>query len=97
MFFCCAGTHEQNTYLCVLPTIMIRTTLTPDQQDISVHFHIPASYIGKKVEILLFAQDEPTDDANVGSKSVAGFRGALGMTADQHNEFQEFVAKGREE
>jgi len=39
-----------------LITPMIRTLITPDKQDVSIH--IPESYIGKQIEILLYAVDE---------------------------------------
>lgn len=35
---------------------MIRTIITPENQDISIH--IPENYLGKQIEILLFALDE---------------------------------------
>jgi hypothetical protein len=35
---------------------MIRTIITTENQDISIH--IPENYLGKQIEILLFALDE---------------------------------------
>jgi hypothetical protein len=35
---------------------MIRTVITPDNQDI--HLHVPESYVGKKIEVIAFAIDE---------------------------------------
>ena len=35
---------------------MIRTVVTPDKQDISIH--LPENYIGKRVEVIAFTTDE---------------------------------------
>ena len=77
--------------------VMIRTTLTPEQQDISIHLHIPKSYIGKKIEVLLFAHDEPKEKQQTKKRPVTSFRGALKLTDEQYNDFQQFVKNGREE
>jgi hypothetical protein len=39
---------------------MIRTIVTPDKNFLS--FNIPDMYIGKKMEIIAFAIDEPSED-----------------------------------
>lgn len=45
---------------------MIRTVLTADKQMLS--FQVPASYIGKQVEVIAFAIDEPVKEAREGKK-----------------------------
>ena len=40
---------------------MIRTSITPHQADISIS--IPPHYIGKKLEVLLYAVDEIIEEA----------------------------------
>ena len=35
---------------------MVRTSITPDQTD--VHISVPKSYIGRKLEVLLYPVDE---------------------------------------
>jgi len=45
------------SYLCS----MIRTLITPKTNDI--HIEIPDEYLGKKVEVLVFAYDEPSKKA----------------------------------
>jgi hypothetical protein len=39
---------------------MIRTVVTPDNQDI--YLRIPESYVGKEIEVIAFAIDEPTPE-----------------------------------
>jgi hypothetical protein len=40
---------------------MVRTVLTADKQTLS--FQVPSSYIGKQVEVIAFAIDEPVKEA----------------------------------
>lgn len=35
---------------------MIRTVLTPDNQNVSIH--LPKNYVGKKIEVIAFAIEE---------------------------------------
>ena len=53
---------------------MIRTTITPQQADISIS--IPPQYIGKKLEVLLYAVDEITEE-EVNPGVMAQFWGVL--------------------
>ena len=64
---------------------MIRTLITPDKQDVSIH--IPENYIGKRVEVLLYAVDE-LDDQEIVKKTPAGFRGKLKLSEEQYADFQ---------
>ena len=54
---------------------MIKTTITP--QDNSHILAIPADYIGKKVEILLYSLDEIAEENISPKKSMADFSGIL--------------------
>ena len=76
---------------------MIHTSLIPEHQDLSIHIHVPKEYVGKKVEVLLYAHDEPQEGLQIEKKPVSSFRGALKLTEEQYQDFQEFVKKGREE
>ena len=38
---------------------MVRTLVTPNNQDISIH--LPKNYIGKRVEVIAFTIDEPVE------------------------------------
>jgi hypothetical protein len=50
---------------------MIRTVVTPDKNSLS--FNIPDKYIGKKLEIIAFAVDEPSEDLIYTTKSCKSF------------------------
>ena len=50
---------------------MIRTVVTPDKNFLS--FNIPDKYIGKKMEIIAFAVDEPSEDVIYSTKSNKSF------------------------
>ena len=59
---------------------MIRTTITPQQADILVS--VPPQYIGKKLEVLLYAVEEVTEEA-APPATMAQFWGILSKkTAD---------------
>ena len=50
---------------------MIRTVITPDKNILS--FNIPDKYIGKKMEVIAFAIDEPAEDVIYTTKSHKTF------------------------
>jgi hypothetical protein len=50
---------------------MIRTVITPDKNFLS--FNIPDKYIGKKMEVIAFAVDEPAEDVIYTTKSRKSF------------------------
>lgn len=50
---------------------MIRTVVTPDKNFLS--FNIPDKYIGKKLEVIAFAVDEPSEDVIYTTKSSKSF------------------------
>lgn len=50
---------------------MIRTVITPDKNFLS--FSIPDKYIGKKMEVIAFAVDEPAEDVIYTTKSRKSF------------------------
>lgn len=55
---------------------MIKTVVTP--QDNQLILHIPSAYLGKKVEILLYALDEVEEEKkNTPNKSLSDYRGFL--------------------
>lgn len=60
---------------------MIRTSITPDKADIVLA--IPAQYIGKKLEVLLYAVEEITEEPAAAPPVMAQFWGILSKeTAD---------------
>jgi len=65
---------------------MVRTVITPEKQDVSIH--IPESYIGRQIEVLLYAVDELNDQDDVKKKKPSDFRGTLKLTDEQYTDFQ---------
>ncbi len=74
---------------------MIRTILTPDNQDLSIH--IPESYIGRKIEVLLYAVDELNNDEIPKKKKPSDFRGKLKLTDEQYADLQNHLKDVRNE
>jgi len=74
---------------------MIRTLVTPDNQDISIH--IPADYVGRQVEVLLYAIDELNQTTAPIKKKPSDFRGKLNLTEDQYQDFQQHLKDIRNE
>jgi hypothetical protein len=50
---------------------MIRTVIIPDKNFLS--FNIPDKYIGKKMEVIAFAIDEPSEDVIYSTKKIKRF------------------------
>jgi hypothetical protein len=50
---------------------MIRTVIIPENNTLS--FNIPDKYIGKKMEIIAFAVDEPSEDIIYSGRSHKSF------------------------
>ncbi|QEC74524.1 hypothetical protein [Mucilaginibacter ginsenosidivorax] len=74
---------------------MIRTILTPENQDLSIH--IPESYIGRKIEVLLYAVDELNIDETRKKKKSSDFRGKLNLTDEQYTDLQNHLKDVRNE
>ena len=71
---------------------MIKTILTPDNTD--VHITIPQVYVGKRVEVLVYAVDELTEEQPV-KNTMHKYRGSLSkQTAEA---LQKYVTEGRNE
>jgi hypothetical protein len=54
---------------------MIKTIITP--QNNSLHLAIPNSYIGREIEVLLYAKDELEEQKIKPKKTMANFNGIL--------------------
>ena len=74
---------------------MIRTIITPEKQDISIH--LPENYIGKQIEVLLYATDELKEQQSTEKKKPSEFKGALNLSQDQYNDFQSHIKNIRDE
>lgn len=73
---------------------MIRTTVKPSNQDISIH--VPENYVGRELEVLLYPIDELTDAEPV-KKSVANLRGSLKLTDAEYQDLQQYLKDVRKE
>ena len=56
-------------------TNMIRTVITPQNTDI--HISIPENYVGRKMEVLLYATDEVVEEKTKSSDTLAQFWNVL--------------------
>jgi len=59
---------------------MIRTIITPEEQTIS--FDIPASYIGKEIEVIAFAKDEGINNKELPMQKKVSFTALAVDTRD---------------
>lgn len=74
-------------------TYMIRAIIRPDNTDI--HISIPDDYVGRNLEVLLFATDEPRGMEEEKVNTMAPFRGVL--SAEEADQLLEYVKKSRAE
>lgn len=68
---------------------MIRKIITPDKQTVSID--VPETYIGKRIEVLVYAMDELEEQKTALKKDTTKLRGALKLSDDQYKDFQQFV------
>ncbi len=73
---------------------MVRATVTPLDQDVSIH--VPENYVGRKLEVLLYPVDELTE-SQPAKKSVAGLRGSLKLTDEEYKDLQQYLKEVRNE
>ena len=74
---------------------MIRKIITPDKQSVSIE--VPETYVGKQIEVLIYAMDELEEQKAVQKKHTTKLRGALKLSDDQYADFQQFVNVIRKE
>ena len=74
---------------------MIHTTITPDNT--KVFLTIPKEYIGKKVEVLLYTEEEAEQRNSVvtGKKKPSDYAGSLSLQAA--NKFLKYIEQSRNE
>lgn len=72
---------------------MVRTLVTPQQQDISIH--VPPHYVGRQIEVLLYAVDELTEDKKTTSPNAAKYKGIF--TTKEGDKFNEHINQARSE
>jgi hypothetical protein len=59
------------------------------KQDISIH--VPESYIGKQIEVLMYDIDELKQEEEANQKKAADFRGKLNLSDEQYKNFQSHI------
>lgn len=74
---------------------MIRTVITPDKKNISID--VPERYIGRQIEILLYATDELKEGTVAPKPKMSRFRGALRLTEKQRRDLRKHLKDVRDE
>ena len=72
---------------------MIKTVIIP--QNDSYSLAIPKNYIGKKLEVLLYAFDELVEEKAIAKKKPSDFFGTL--SKEEGEKFHTYITKAREE
>lgn len=74
---------------------MIKTIVTPEQTDI--HLFVPQSYVGRKLEILLYPVDELTNEVAevLAKKKPSDFAGTV--SKEEGEKFHEYLKQARNE
>jgi tRNA isopentenyl-2-thiomethyl-A-37 hydroxylase MiaE len=74
---------------------MMKCSLTPQSDTITLS--IPFNYIGKRVEILLYTDEELHEETSVGThdSGVARFKGLL--KDSEADKYQQYLQKARQE
>jgi len=74
---------------------MIRTVITPENHDVSIH--ISENYVGREIEVTVFAVDELKNTDSFERKKPSDFRGKLRLTDEQYQDFQNHLKNIRNE
>ena len=73
---------------------MIRTSIIPNEQNISIT--IPQNYVGKKIEVLLYAIEELHDEEKpLVSSGAANFKNIFSM--EEGKDFNSYITQARTE
>jgi hypothetical protein len=70
---------------------MIKTIIIPKNNDI--HLFIPNNYIGKEIEILVYAKEELLQQENLKSNNAARYKGLL--TNEEADKFDIYLNEAR--
>ena len=70
---------------------MLKTVITPRESTYSLP--IPAHYIGKSVEVLLFSTDEIVENKEANKKKPSDYFGTLNVSEGE--KFQEYATNSR--
>ncbi len=73
---------------------MIRTLITPQQQNISIL--VPQNYIGKQIEVLLYAVDELIEEEKIAMpNNAAKYKGIF--SKEEGEKFNQYLKQARSE
>lgn len=73
---------------------MVRTLVTPQQQNISIV--VPQNYVGRQIEVLLYAVDELVDEEKKATPNNADkFKGIF--SKEEGEKFNDYIKKARNE
>ncbi len=73
---------------------MIRTIITPQQQNITIL--VPKNYIGKQIEVLLYAVDELMEEEKTAKpNNAAKYKGIL--SNEEGEKFNKYLNQARSE
>jgi hypothetical protein len=72
---------------------MIKTIVTP--QNNSLHLIIPNNYVGREIEVLLYAKDELEEEKIKPKKTMADFTGIL--SENEYQSLKSHTEQGRKE
>ena len=73
---------------------MIKTIVTPQSTDLVLS--IPPSYVGKKVEVILYSMEE-INSIETQKDDKTSLRGSLGLSAEQYQDFHSHAKDTRNE
>ena len=74
-------------------SFMIKTVVTPRNNNIQLS--VPNSYIGKEIEVLLYARDEINEEKPVKINNAARFKGLL--TQEEAEKYHQYLKQARSE
>jgi len=75
---------------------MVRTVIEPQNNTVSLL--IPNDYIGKKLEVIIYADDEVwklSKEVNLPRSKISSFKGIL--TNDEAEKYHQYLQKSRQE
>ena len=72
---------------------MVRTLLTPQQQNISIL--VPQNYVGRQIEVLLFPVDELEEQQTPKPNNAAKYKGVL--SKEEGEKFNQYIRQARSE
>jgi hypothetical protein len=72
---------------------MIKTVVIPKKAELNIT--IPEDYIGKLVEVILYAADEVKEPGD--QTTISTLRGKLNLTEEQYSDFNNYLSNSRNE